>query len=575
MTKAHKAVLGSVEDTGNDFCVDIERLIETRLLIQANSGGGKSFLLRKLLEATHGSVQQIVLDPEGEFSTIREKFDFIIAGKSGDIQADPKTASLLAQKVLELNVSIILDLYDLKIHERHLFVKNFLDGLMNASRSLWHPALVIVDEAHIYAPQDGKSIAKESVADLATRGRKRGFSAVLATQRLSKLHKDVAAECNNKLIGRTGLDIDVKRASDELGFSKKESILSLRDLDAGEFYAFGPALTKAVTKIKAGPVLSKHMKAGQASKSQTTVPTAKVKTILAKLSDLPKEAAQDLKDKESMLARIKELERTIRESKRHSDTIPSSHLEEMKHKLHAQITKEFESKYKSEIRNLKTALSKSIQKAVVEIVEGAEAPKFTSLPPKSPSTLYAQTASTPVRVPPIRTNKVELSVGDTDGIKLGACERAILAFLTMRPDRAFTRAQIGAMTGYANSSGGFNNAISKLNQLGLINKVGTDLKANEDQIDEARDILGNQFSEFGRGSLEAWLNKLGKCERSIYEFLLRNESQSFSRDDLGSNTGYAPGSGGFNNAISRLNTLGLIQKNSDGSLSINQEIISL
>jgi len=41
---------------------------------------------------------------------------------------------------------------------------------------------------------------------------------VVATLRLSKLHKDTAVECNNKLIGRTGLDVDVKRATVELGF---------------------------------------------------------------------------------------------------------------------------------------------------------------------------------------------------------------------------------------------------------------------------------------------------------------------------------------------------------------------
>jgi hypothetical protein len=33
--------------------VDLDRLIESRLLVQANSGGGKSTLIRYLLEQTH------------------------------------------------------------------------------------------------------------------------------------------------------------------------------------------------------------------------------------------------------------------------------------------------------------------------------------------------------------------------------------------------------------------------------------------------------------------------------------------------------------------------------------------
>lgn len=72
-------------------------LIESRLLIQSNSGGGKSWAIRRLLEQTYGQVQQIVLDLEGEFSTLRAKFDYIVAGKDGDTPAHPSSAKLLAR----------------------------------------------------------------------------------------------------------------------------------------------------------------------------------------------------------------------------------------------------------------------------------------------------------------------------------------------------------------------------------------------------------------------------------------------------------------------------------------------
>jgi hypothetical protein len=48
------------------------------MLVQSNSGGGKSWALRRLLEQTASLVQQIVIDIEGEFTTLREKFDFVI-----------------------------------------------------------------------------------------------------------------------------------------------------------------------------------------------------------------------------------------------------------------------------------------------------------------------------------------------------------------------------------------------------------------------------------------------------------------------------------------------------------------
>jgi hypothetical protein len=46
--------------------IDLPTLLDTRLLVQANSGGGKSWLLRRLLEQSHGKVQQIVIRPLAE-----------------------------------------------------------------------------------------------------------------------------------------------------------------------------------------------------------------------------------------------------------------------------------------------------------------------------------------------------------------------------------------------------------------------------------------------------------------------------------------------------------------------------
>src|SRR5688572_24310880 len=85
-----------------DLFIDVQRLLDTRLLVQSNSGGGKSWALRRIHEQTAGKVQQIVLDTEGEFSTLREKFDYILCAPSGaDVVATPHTAALLARHLRE------------------------------------------------------------------------------------------------------------------------------------------------------------------------------------------------------------------------------------------------------------------------------------------------------------------------------------------------------------------------------------------------------------------------------------------------------------------------------------------
>ena len=77
------------DTTGKRVRLDTERLVTSRMLLQANSGGGKSWAIRRLLEQTHGKIQQLVIDPEGEFYTLREKNDYVLAGKGGDCPAGP------------------------------------------------------------------------------------------------------------------------------------------------------------------------------------------------------------------------------------------------------------------------------------------------------------------------------------------------------------------------------------------------------------------------------------------------------------------------------------------------------
>lgn len=293
---------------------DVDKFLESHLLAQANSGGGKSYLVRRLLEETYGLVPQIVIDVEGEFHTLREKYDYVLANqKGGDTLADLKTAPLLARKFLELGVSAIVDIYELGIYKAR-FIQSFVDTLVNAPRELWRPMMIVIDEAHLFCPEGGQSEASAAIRDLMTRGRKRGYGVVLATQRISSLAKSAAAEANNKLIGRTSLDVDRKRAGAELGFTTKDELLSLRKLKPGEFFAFGPAIVDDVTLIKIGPVLTTHPKAGQRT-YKPTPPREKIQKLLPQFADLPAEAETEARTLGEMKARIKELEKDLKASR--------------------------------------------------------------------------------------------------------------------------------------------------------------------------------------------------------------------------------------------------------------------
>src|ERR1039458_130369 len=241
----NKIILGN--STTSEVCIDLEILLRTRLLIQANSGGGKSWLLRRLAEQLFEKVPVIIIDPEGEFATLREKFGYVLVGKGGETPTDLRSAAMVAHKLLELRASAVCDLYELKPQTRHQWVRLFLDALIDSPKNLWRPTVIIVDEAHQFCPEGkaGESEASSAMVDLATRGRKRGFAAIFATQRLGKLRKDAAAELLNVMVGMTFIDIDRERAAECLGVSREEKHKfndEIKMLTEGKFYCLGRAI---------------------------------------------------------------------------------------------------------------------------------------------------------------------------------------------------------------------------------------------------------------------------------------------------------------------------------------------
>lgn len=240
--------------------LDLGRLLSTRLLIQAGSGGGKSWLMRRLLEQTHGKVRQIVFDPEGELVTLAQRFDFTVcAPDSESAPIGPETGAEAARAIFLSGRSAILNLSEFDgLEEMQMFVGDFCKQLLRMPPETWHHVLIALDEAQLFAPQHDKAVSKKPLIDLARRGRKRGMCPVVATQRLSELSKGVAAMLENRAIGLTTLDLDIARAADMLGMRVPAARAALRNLQGGHFIAFGPALGYDLVETTVGPIMTAH-----------------------------------------------------------------------------------------------------------------------------------------------------------------------------------------------------------------------------------------------------------------------------------------------------------------------------
>ena len=245
------------DERGGAVVMDLEELLATRLLVQGNSGSGKSHLLRRLLERSAGEVQQVVIDPEGDFVTLSDAHGHVVV-EAADYSI--LEIARIAGRLREHRASVVLSLEGLEAEGQMRCAAAFLSALFDAPREHWYPALVVVDEAQLFAPTTGGEVAEEvrraslsAMTNLMCRGRKRGLAGVIATQRLAKLAKNVAAEASNFLMGRTFLDIDMARAADLLGMERRQAD-AIRDLPRGSFLALGPAVSRRPITVRIGDV---------------------------------------------------------------------------------------------------------------------------------------------------------------------------------------------------------------------------------------------------------------------------------------------------------------------------------
>ena len=518
--------------------LDVERLLKTRMLVTANSGGGKSWLLRLLFEQLGQSTPLIVLDKEGEFFTLRERLDVLLVGPHGEIPTDVRSAGLLVRRLMERRISAVIDMSELPLGQQRRYVRLFLEAMIGLPKDLWHPCFVGLDETHFFCPEKGSGEAEstEAVISLATLGRKRGFCPIFATQRISKFHKDAAAELLNKFIGRTTLDVDQKRAADELGIGKDEG-RALRDLSPpgheGEFYGFGPALEQGgVVRFRVGKVATTHPEAGQGKTIEPPKPSRAIAAVLGELKDLPQKAEEEAKS-------LADAQRTIQDLRRQLNARPQvideAAVNTAVTKAVAARDKEWEAAIKERdgiIGNLKHRMHRA-SVYVSEItpllhVNGESLPTVKVAPAKSQATL--PTPARPVARPAAVTMRPAPSATSTGDLPKG--EAAVLASLIQYPD-GLRREQLTVLTGYKRSSR--DAYIQRLREKGYVGQEGERIVATA----EGQAALPNaEPLPTGEALQQFWLNRLPAGERAILEVLISVYPDAVSRQSLEETTGY-------------------------------------
>lgn len=559
---------------GKPFYIDLDLLLAGRAMVQAGSGGGKSWLLRLLAEQTFGKVPVWIIDPEGEFASLREKFGFVLVGKGGETPADPRSIQLVVHKLLELRASVIFDIFELKPEVRQHFVRLLLEAMIDAPKHLWQALLLILDEAHKFAPESGKAEAYSATVDMASRGRKRGFSIVPATQRLAALSKNVTANLINRLVGPTFEDVDLDRAADLLSVIRSDRpkfFEAMRVLEPGNFHAIGRAFGPHRLIVKVGNVLTTHPELGK-SKYATDPPPApdKIKELLPKLHDLPKEAEQKAKSEADLRSEIRSLKAQLaaRPVTPPQKTMPISKYDERIVEVPIMGKREMNrlEKLVERVEEAKKAYwmtTTSLENATRDIAATLQRLKDG----KSTNEVRKAVGLGPITITKVRTNSnppashtAKYLEPFSNGGKLDKCAKAILGVLAQYQEGC-SIGKISLLAGYK-QSGSFMSTLSSLRTQGYLignnSEIMTITASGVDALGDFRALpIGPDLANY-------WLRhpSFGACERKILAALL-NSKGGLTVDEISEKTGYSQ-SGSFMSSLSSLRTAGvLVGKNSE------------
>lgn len=553
-------VIGFGKDAG--VRIDLAALLERRLLIQAASGAGKSTLVRALAEQLVGHVQQWVIDREGDFVTLREVGDFVLVGRGGDVPADRKSVKLLARRLMELGASAVFDLSELRMHEQREYVKLLFDELTHMPRSLWHQLMVWLDEGHFFAPQAEKCVSTQAVADAASVWRKRGYCLAVATQRLSKLDKDVAAELHNKFIGFTD-DVDLRRAGDQLGMTTEQRA-ELQQLDPGVFYAYGPAISRTRVLVR-GPKPKTSPPAKGEARAIASTPPEKVRAILAKLVDLAKEADEEARTTEDLKRTVAERDRKIRQLERGCvvQTVEKPVVDQ------AAVASAYrlgeiaaEARMVKSQRDATRAMRGMIDNLarvnpIIDMIGGSLKQMVASIesvkpaqgePPKEPTAVKRE-----VRAParPIATASTTAE-GVTPSMQRMLNALASFEQLGIRPAK---RVNVAFFAGYT-ENGHFNNMCGTLRTAGLIDYPQGGMLELTDAGRAIADGAAHPIDSLQQLH-DTWLSKVSPSEGKLLSEIISRYPGEISRVELAERAGYTE-NGHFNNMLGRLRSLGAI-----------------
>jgi len=547
--------------------------LDDRLAWIGTSGSGKTYnsaagVERLLLSGA----RVVIIDPLGVWWGLRltangkpSKFTLpIFGGDHGDLPLNEHAGRLIGETAAGMAESCIIDLSGLATKEaERRFMLAFLEAIYRYT--VGNPVHIIFDEADMFAPQNtGKGAGPQLQAlmeQIVRRGRIKGFTPWLITQRPAVLSKDVLSQAD----GLVAFKLTASQDRDALGAwiegqadraQGKEILGSLPTMQRGQGVIWVPA--RGILKTADFPPKqtfdsSRTPKRGEKRERQELKPLD-----LAELKDRLASIEQDAKanDPKMLRAEIARLTRELAAANKAKASPPPAQI------IHANADEIEAARAEGQRVGVAVGIARA-QQALAKLGGSAEAVDAIAADRwfgGGPMTVAFQNEK---RGPKPKPQPVIMA----DGSVPAGCAKPLAALAAVYPS-GLTEAQWATAAGYKRSGGTWGTYKSRLRGAGLIEAKEGRWFATETG---AKAVGAVELPPSpGPDLVRWWAAKLPGTAR-MAEALIEAWPNGLHRDELAARIDMAASGGSFGTYLSRLAGPGLITRGAE--IRLTEEVM--
>jgi len=544
--------------------------------IVAKRGMGKTNTATVMVEEmVKNHLPVIAIDPIGVWWGLRFSADgkkpglpvTILGGEHADLPLDAGMGESVADFVAENRTPMVIDLGLFSGGEQRRFMTDFAERLYLKNRNPLH---LVLDEADAWAPQNpekGGEPLLGAINKIVRRGRARGLGVTLISQRPAIINKNVLTQIEVLITMRMTSPQDRRAIEDWIDYhadkkQAEEVLSSLSSLPPGDAWVWSPGWLEIFMRVhmhfretfdsSKTPEVGKHL--------LTPTNAAKIDFEVLKkkfASSLEKSKSEDPK---YLLAKCRELsELVVSQEDQHREELEKARQEVAPPQISAEVLQGLRGvvtdigEVARSMREMADRLQNWVQQADdAQDPPAKETPARKSLTPKE----YLQSQSYVTKIiPPIAPRRNAARGYGHEGQQMPSGERKILVALAQHG--RMSKSRLGILAGYASKGGGFNNYLSALRGKGWI-----DGRGDMDVTDAGLKALGRYDPlPQGKALFDWWLNEVGSDSASGKSLVALRKffPKNVKKEVLAKEAGYASNGGGFNNGLSKLRTLGLIE----------------